>query len=193
MLSRLFHYPYLMRDVYIALGGNIPSPAGAPEATLVAAAARLAALGRIVARSSLYSTAPVGLQHQPRFVNAVVALETDRSPRELLEALLAIELDFGRNRAASPANGPRTLDLDLLFYGDLVLSESGLEVPHPRLAERAFVLVPLHEIAPNLRDPRLQKTAAELLETIGGATEENGVVKIAYSGWYAAATQSKQG
>ena len=92
---------------HIALGANLPSSAGAPEATLVAAAERLAALGRIAARSSLYSTAPVGFKDQPRFVNAIVALETGLSPRELLEALLALELEFGRERAASPANGPR--------------------------------------------------------------------------------------
>jgi 2-amino-4-hydroxy-6-hydroxymethyldihydropteridine diphosphokinase len=140
-----------MPSAYIALGANIPSHAGPPQATLAAAAERLASLGHIVARSSLYSTAPVGFHDQPRFVNAAVALESDRSPRELLEALLAVELNFGRNRKASPANGPRTLDLDLLFYGDLVLSDSGLEVPHPRLAERAFVLVPLNDIAPEFR------------------------------------------
>ncbi len=167
----------------IALGANIPGFAGAPEATLAAAARRIAALGRIVARSSLYSTAPVGFHNQPRFVNAVVALEADRSPRELLEALLVLELYFGRNRDASPANGPRTLDLDILFYGDLVLSESGLEVPHPRLAERAFVLVPLNEIAPEFRDPRSQKTVAELLGSLKGSRGQDAVVKIAHDGW----------
>lgn len=171
---------------FIALGANIPSPAGRPEATLSAAAERLAALARIVARSSLYSTAPVGFANQPRFVNAVVALETDLSPRKLLDALLVLELHFGRNRAASPANGPRTLDLDLLFYGDLVLCESGLGVPHPRVAERAFVLVPLHEIAPELRDPRSQKTVAELLAALDCGRGQDAVVKIAYDGWSAA-------
>ena len=169
----------------IALGANIPSPAGPPETTLVAAAMHLATLGHIVARSSLYSTTPVGFHDQPRFVNAVIALETKLSPRELLEALLLIELDFGRNREASPANGPRTLDLDLLFYGDLVLTESGLEVPHPRLAERAFVLVPLHEIAPNLRDPRSLKTVAELLAALENHTAQDAVVKIVHGGWSA--------
>jgi 2-amino-4-hydroxy-6-hydroxymethyldihydropteridine diphosphokinase len=171
----------------IALGANIPGPAGPPQATLAAAAKRLASLGRIVARSSLYSTTPVGFRDQPRFVNAVVALETELSPRGLLEALLAIELYFGRDRAASPDNGPRTLDLDLLFYGDLVLSESGLEVPHPRLAERAFVLVPLHEIAPNLRDPRSGKSVAEILDALDGDAGPGAVVKIDWNGWSATA------
>lgn len=170
---------------FIALGANIPSPAGRPEATLSAAAERLAALGRLIARSSLYSTTPVGFQHQPRFINAVVALETDLSPRKLLDALLVLELHFGRNRAASPANGPRTLDLDMLFYGDLVLCESGLELPHPRIAERAFVLVPLSEIAPNLRDPISQKTVAELLAALDCGAGQDAVEKITYGGWSA--------
>ena len=174
-----------MSLAFIALGANLPSSAGAPEATLAAAVERLATLGSIAARSSLYSTAPVGFQDQPRFVNAVVALETALSPRELLQALLALELEFGRERAASPANGPRTLDLDILFYDDLVLGESGLEVPHPRLAERAFVLVPLNEIAPNLRDPRSGKTVAELLRTLSGGAGHNAVVRIASDGWSA--------
>jgi 2-amino-4-hydroxy-6-hydroxymethyldihydropteridine diphosphokinase len=167
----------------IALGANLPSSAGAPEATLAAATERLATLGRIAARSSLYSTAPVGFKDQPRFVNAVVALETGLSPRELLQALLALELEFGRERAASPANGPRTLDLDILLYDDLVLGESGLEVPHSRLAERAFVLVPLSEIAPNLCDPRSGKTVAELLDALTSSAGQDAVAKIACDGW----------
>lgn len=170
---------------FIALGANIPSHAGAPEATLAAAIGRLESLGRIVARSSLYSTAPVGFANQPRFVNAVVALETELSPRELLGALLNLELHFGRNRSASPANGPRTLDLDLLFYGDLVLCESGLEVPHPRIAERAFVLMPLNEIAPELRDPRSQKSVAELFAALDCGSAQDAVVKISHGAWSA--------
>ena len=172
-----------MSLAYIALGANLPSSAGLPEATLAAAVEPLAALGRIAARSSLYSTAPVDFPDQPRFVNAVVALETDRSPRELLNGLLAIEQDFGRDRAASPPNGPRTLDLDILLYGDLVLGASGLEIPHPRLASRAFVLVPLNEIAPDLRDPRSGKTAAQLLQALTDHTEQEAVVKIEGGNW----------
>jgi 2-amino-4-hydroxy-6-hydroxymethyldihydropteridine diphosphokinase len=160
---------------YIALGANLPSSAGPPAATLAAALQSLATLGRITARSSLYSTAPVGfppgIVDQPRFLNAVVALETTLAPRSLLDALLAIERLFGRDRAAALPNGPRTLDLDILLYSDLILSEPGLEIPHPRLAQRAFVLVPLAEVAPHAVDPRSGLTAAQLLANLPPANE----------------------
>jgi 2-amino-4-hydroxy-6-hydroxymethyldihydropteridine diphosphokinase len=174
-----------MRTAYIGLGGNLPSPAGSPQATLAAAAVRLGSLGRIAARSSLYSTAPVGLSGQPRFVNAVVALETCLAPRAILDGLLAIEQEFGRDRSAGVANGPRTLDLDLLLLGDLVLCEAGLEVPHPRLAERAFVLVPLCQIASQIVHPRLGKTVAQLLHSLlpSSQGEINAVVQIQDGGW----------
>jgi 2-amino-4-hydroxy-6-hydroxymethyldihydropteridine diphosphokinase len=158
----------------IALGSNLASHAGPPEATLAAAADRLASSGRIVARSSLYSTAPVGFVNQPRFVNAVLLLEASLAPRELLKKLLEIERDFGRKRIDAVLNGPRPLDLDLILYGDLVLHESELELPHPRFAERAFVLVPLNEIAPELRDPRtglaVSQLAARLPEDANAAS-----------------------
>ena len=152
-----------MRTAYIGMGGNLASWAGTPEATLSAAALRLESLGRVTRRSSLYLTEPVGFVEQPRFVNAVAALETDLAPRELLDGLLAIEREFGRDRAASFANGPRTLDLDILLFGDLEISEPGLEIPHPRLAERAFVLVPLNEIAPEAFVSSCGETVAQLV------------------------------
>jgi len=137
--------------------------AGTVEATLAAAALRLESLGRVTGRSSLYSTEPVGFAAQPRFMNAVVALETKLSPRELLKGLLAIELEFGRDRATSFVNGPRTLDLDILLFADLEISEPELQIPHPRLAERAFVLAPLNELAPELLVPGCGKTVAQLM------------------------------
>ncbi len=155
-----------MRTAYVGMGANLPSPAGPPEATLIAAVSRLGSLGRLTAKSSLYSTAPVGYAAQPRFVNAVVALETQLEARELLDALMAIERDFGRDRENAIPNGPRTLDLDILLLGDLQINEPGLEIPHPRLAERAFVLAPLNEIAPEAIDPRSGVKVAELLKQL---------------------------
>jgi 2-amino-4-hydroxy-6-hydroxymethyldihydropteridine diphosphokinase len=154
-----------MRTAYIGMGGNVASWAGAPEATLAAAAARLESLGRVKRRSSLYSTAPVGFAAQPRFMNAVVELETELGPRELLDGLLAIELEFGRDRAAGIVNGPRTLDLDILLMGDLEIREPGVEIPHPRMAERAFVLAPLCEIAAGIIVPGCGETVGQLMDS----------------------------
>lgn len=181
-----------MPIAYIGLGANIDGPAGGPEFTLTAAAARLAQHGRVAARSSLYSTAPVGFADQPRFLNAVVALETELAPQALLQALLDVEREFGRDRSAGIRNGPRTLDLDILLYGDLVLGEHDLAVPHPRLAERAFVLVPLAEIAPQLRDPRSGATVSQLMEKLspGPEGEANAVVQVESDDWRAGDTRS---
>jgi len=172
-----------MHLAYIAFGANLPSLAGTPDATLAAALVEISALGRIAARSSLYSTAPVGVVGQPRFVNAVIAIETELAARSLLNELLSIERRFGRDRADSVANGPRTLDLDLLLYGDLILSEAGLEIPHPRLTQRAFVLVPLAEIAPDLRVPPSRRAVAEFLAGCPDADRAS-VVRIESSHWH---------
>jgi 2-amino-4-hydroxy-6-hydroxymethyldihydropteridine diphosphokinase len=174
-----------MHTAFIGMGTNLASWAGAPEATLAAAVVRLESLGRITRRSSLYSTAPVGFAEQPRFVNAVVALETELGPRELLERLLAIEQEFGRNRAAGFANGPRTLDLDLLLFGDLEIREQDLAIPHPRLAERAFVLIPLNEIAPQVVVPGVAKTVGQLLTRLNEAAnaESDAVVRVESEVW----------
>jgi 2-amino-4-hydroxy-6-hydroxymethyldihydropteridine diphosphokinase len=182
-----------MHTAYIGMGANLPSAAGTPEATLAAAATRLQSLGRITRRSSLYSTAPVGLADQPRFVNAVVALETNLEPRALLNCLLAIEQEFGRDRTARIANGPRTLDLDILLFDDLKISEplgaTGLEIPHPRLAERAFVLIPLCEIAPRIIAAECGTTVSQLLDRLDKTdrNETDAVVPIQSDGWHAGA------
>jgi 2-amino-4-hydroxy-6-hydroxymethyldihydropteridine diphosphokinase len=136
---------------YVGLGSNL----GDREATLRAAVAELAATPgvEVMAVSTFVDTEPVGYLDQPRFLNGVVVVETDLPARRLLDLLLAVEARFGRDRAAVPAQGPRTLDLDLLLYGDARIDEDGLRVPHPRLHERAFVLGPLLEVAPGLEVP----------------------------------------
>jgi 2-amino-4-hydroxy-6-hydroxymethyldihydropteridine diphosphokinase len=136
---------------YVGLGSNL----GDREATIRSALRGLdAAPGvDVVAVSSLADTAPVGFLDQPRFLNGVAALETSRSASDLLGLLLAVEAAFGRDRAAAPAQGPRTLDLDLLLYGAEQIDEPGLRIPHPRLHERAFVLGPLAELDPGLEVP----------------------------------------
>jgi 2-amino-4-hydroxy-6-hydroxymethyldihydropteridine diphosphokinase len=175
------------------MGGNLASWAGTPEATLAAAVLRLESLGQVVRRSSLYSTEPVGFQQQPRFVNAVVALQTELEPRELLRGLLAIELEFGRDRMAGFQNGPRTLDLDILLIDDLtrnvIIDEPDLKVPHPRLPERAFVLVPLNEIAPQALDARSGSSVSQLLQRLFPVSEKkiHAVVKIQTGDWRAGA------
>lgn len=152
---------------------------------MASAARRLETLGRVVARSSLYLTEPVGYVDQPRFVNAAAALETDLAPRALLDGLLAIEREFGRDRTQSILNGPRTLDLDILLFGDSCIRESGLEIPHPRLAERAFVLFPLSEIASQAVIPGQNKTVAQLLHQLieQRKGEPDAVVKIQSDVW----------
>jgi 2-amino-4-hydroxy-6-hydroxymethyldihydropteridine diphosphokinase len=176
-----------MQTAYIGMGSNLASWAGPPELTLAAAVSQLESLGRIIARSSLYSTEPVGYADQPRFLNAVVALETELDPQELLDSLLTIEKEFGRDRTTGIPNGPRTLDLDLLLYGEQTISELGLEIPHPRLAERAFVLVPLCEIAPNALDVGRKVTMTQLLYDWRSShtTETDAVIPVQSDTWRA--------
>ena len=167
------------------MGANLASYAGAPPDTLSAALVKLADLGHIVARSSLYKTVPIGFTDQPQFVNAVVALETNLDAPALLGQLLGIEKKFGRDRSLGIPNGPRTLDLDILLLDDLKISEPGLELPHPRIAERAFVLIPLGEIAPNLRLPGHEKTVAELIQVFENRSEggADGVERMESARW----------
>ncbi len=133
-----------MPEALLGLGGNLGDPAAAIEAALQ----RLETAGvRITRRSRWYSTAPWGVSNQPHFVNLCVAAETDLSARALLEVIQATEAALGRER--NMRWGPRTIDIDILAYGDLTVDEPGLQIPHPRMTERAFVLVPLLDIAPD--------------------------------------------
>jgi 2-amino-4-hydroxy-6-hydroxymethyldihydropteridine diphosphokinase len=145
------------RKVYVGLGANL----GDREATIRRAVELLAATPGIelVAVSTLRETDPVGYADQPRFLNGVAALETELAPRGLLDRLLAVERELGRVRGEGPRFGPRTIDLDLLLYGDEVVEKPGLVVPHPRLTDRQFVLEPLHELDPELTLPDGQRVA----------------------------------
>lgn len=140
----------MMPRAYIGLGANLDER----EAALRAAVAALGAADgiEVVAVSTFRETEPVGYLDQPRFLNGAVAVDTTLAPRELLGALLAVERSLGRTREG-PRFGPRTIDLDLLLYGDESLDEPGLTVPHPRLHERAFALDPLAELDPALVVP----------------------------------------
>ncbi|TAN05431.1 MAG: 2-amino-4-hydroxy-6-hydroxymethyldihydropteridine diphosphokinase [Rhodanobacteraceae bacterium] len=146
---------------YVALGSNLDDPRRQVEHGFEA----LAGLPRTAlrARSRLYRTPPWGVVDQPDFINAVALVETSLSPRALLEALLAIEARAGRVRGQP--NGPRVLDLDLLLHGNAVLDEPGLVIPHPRLHQRAFVLVPLADLVPGLEVPGRGRVA-DLLERV---------------------------
>lgn len=154
-----------MQNVYVGLGSNLADPRAQVERAL-------SALGdlprtRLLRHSQLYRSDPWGRADQPEFVNAVAALQTELTPRELLDALLAIERKAGRERDATRW-GPRVLDLDILVYGEQIIDESGLHVPHPHLHERAFVLLPLAEIAPDLGVPQLGRVA-ELARRVDAA------------------------
>jgi 2-amino-4-hydroxy-6-hydroxymethyldihydropteridine diphosphokinase len=160
--SRPFKPPKESTIAYIGLGANL----GERERTIAAALRRIDEDERTsLMRSTVpIETDPIGYMDQPRFLNAAASLATTRLPRELLDLLLEIERDLGRVRGQGPRYGPRTIDLDLLLYGDETIDEDALEVPHPRLQERRFVLEPLAGLDPGLVVPGRGPVSALLAE-----------------------------
>jgi 2-amino-4-hydroxy-6-hydroxymethyldihydropteridine diphosphokinase len=154
--------------VYLGLGSNV----GDRQANLATALAALPPDVRVLRTSPIYETEPWGYADQSRFLNLVVEAETELDPLNLLRCLKAIEMRVGRR--PSFRNGPREIDIDILLYGDAVIAQGDLRIPHPRLAERAFVLVPLADLAPERSVPGLGETAAQLL----ARQNASGVIKL---------------
>ena len=148
--------------VYLSLGSNL----GDRAAHLHAAIGKLSDLGAVTNCSSLYQTEPIEFTNQPEFLNCAVELDTTLNPHQVLEAILKIERDMGRDRSTQPSKGPRTIDIDLLLAGDAVIDTLQLVVPHPAMQNRRFVLEPLAEIAPEARHPLLRRTIQELADKL---------------------------
>jgi len=158
--------------VYLGLGSNM----GERQENLTLALDYISQRLRIEKKSSVYDTEPVGDAKQPRFLNMVCRVTTSLAPATLLTVLKGIESKMGR--LPGPPNSPRPIDIDILLYGDQVIETHELKIPHPRLAERAFVLVPLVEIAPDLVHPVLKQSAKDLLRLVQGNTQ--GVLKLKF-------------
>jgi len=146
--------------VYLSLGSNL----GDRQVQLQDALAKLAAVGRVVATSSFYETEPVEFTQQPWFLNCAIALETNKTPEQLMAAILRIEEEMGRRRVQK--KGPRSIDIDILLFDDTIVDSKELTIPHPAMHQRRFVLEPLAEIAPELLHPVLKKTIGELLDSL---------------------------
>ena len=150
----------MTHSIYLALGTNL----GERLENLRLAVEAFAPQINVLAKSSIYETEPWGYADQPAFLNMVVCAQTDLSPRDLLGRLKELEVSLGR--IPNFRNGPRLIDLDILFYDDLCLDTPGLVIPHPRLQERVFVLVPLVDVAPGLLHPILGRSMAQLVENL---------------------------
>ena len=158
-----------MSGIFLSLGSNLGDRGQNLQEALVA----LEKWGiKIIRTSSIYETEPIGNHDQPMFLNMVVQIETEKSPQDLLMIIHSIERANGRVRT-SEQWGPRTLDIDLLLYGDEMLEQPDLKIPHPHLQERKFVLVPLNEIAPDFVHPVLKKTVRQLLESCDDTSRIN--------------------
>lgn len=173
-----------MTAVYLGLGANL----GNREANLRIALSAMTRMMRVEAVSALYETYPVGGPPQPPFFNAACAIDAGLDPLPLLRFLRSIEEEVGR-RPGGERLGPRPIDIDILLYGDVTLDDPQLTLPHPRLHERAFVLIPLAEIAAEIRHPVLGRTIAEL----AAEAESTGVRRIAEIGWDGVATREEHG
>jgi len=161
----------MKKTVYLSLGSNL----GDRQANLTSAIERLRDLGEVVAVSSFYETEPVEFEEQPWFLNCAVVLGTDLMPKQFLSRMLAIEQQMGRRRTRP--KGPRMIDIDILLFGNAVVSSRELDVPHPAMHQRRFVLEPLAEIAPEVRHPVLKHTVRELLK--GLRNTDGKVMKLA--------------
>jgi 2-amino-4-hydroxy-6-hydroxymethyldihydropteridine diphosphokinase len=148
------------KRVYLSLGSNV----GDRAANLNTAIDRLGNLGKVMAVSSFYETEPVEFAAQPWFLNCAVELDTEKMPKQLLASILDIETEMGRRRVQE--KGPRTLDIDILLFGNSIIQTKGLTIPHPAMHERRFVLEPLAEIAPEARHPIIKRTVRELRDSL---------------------------
>jgi len=146
--------------VYLSLGANV----GDRSAQLREATDRLSKLGRVLAVSSLYETEPVEFTQQPWFLNCAIAIETSKTPQQLMASILRIEEEMGRRRVQK--KGPRSIDIDILLFGDMIVESKELTIPHPAMHQRRFVLEPLAEIAPQALHPTFKKTIRELLDAL---------------------------